>query len=142
MSWTILWPDGSVYQEADRFLRRFEGEPGTRRTYAYLLVDHLRWLEREALAFDWVAWRDLMRYMGLVGADVPMPLGEPWRAGKKPYGKDALSALASVPKSFYLELASTGVNVELGRRLDVVRLPSRVDRDRSLLGPRQGYGPG
>jgi hypothetical protein len=40
-SWTIVWPEGSVHQEADRFLRRHEGS-GTQRTYAYLLVDHLR----------------------------------------------------------------------------------------------------
>jgi hypothetical protein len=31
------------------FLRRYEGEPGIQRTYAYLLVDHLRWLDRETL---------------------------------------------------------------------------------------------
>lgn len=134
VSWTIVWPEGNVYKEADRYLRRFESEPGTQRTYAYLLVDHLRWLEREALTFNSVVLRDLVRYMGLVGAEVPMPLGEPWRTDKKPYGKDALSALASVLKSFYLELASTGIGVELGRQLDVVRLPSKADRDRSLLG--------
>lgn len=49
------------------------------------LVDHLRWLERECLAFDTVQVRDLERYMGIVGAGVRMPLGEPWRVGKRPY---------------------------------------------------------
>ena len=39
--------DASI-AEADRFLREHEGS-GTQRTYAYLLVDHLRWLERECL---------------------------------------------------------------------------------------------
>jgi hypothetical protein len=33
--------------------------------------------------------------MGIVGARVAMPLGEPWRAGKRPYGQDTLSAAAS-----------------------------------------------
>ena len=47
-SFTVVWPDGAVHEDADRFLRRYEGS-GTQRSYAYLLVDHLRWLERECL---------------------------------------------------------------------------------------------
>jgi hypothetical protein len=97
-------------------------------------VDHLRWLERECLAFDTVQLRDLERYMGIVGAEVRMPLGEPWRVGKRPYGRSALSAAASCLKGFYLDRASHGVNVELGETLDGTRLPSRVDRRRSFLG--------
>ena len=85
-SWTIVWPEGTVHAEADRFLRVHDGS-GTQRTYAYLLVDHLRWLERECLALDRVELRDLERYMGIVGAEVRMPLGEPWRVGKRPYGQ-------------------------------------------------------
>jgi hypothetical protein len=45
-SWTIVWPEGAEHREADRFLRRHDGS-GTQRTYAHLLVDHLRWLQRE-----------------------------------------------------------------------------------------------
>ena len=63
-SWTIVWPDSSVssvHEEADRLLRGFAGEPGTQRTYAFLLVDHLRWLEREAVALDAVTLRDPVR---------------------------------------------------------------------------------
>jgi hypothetical protein len=37
---TVVWPEGTVHREADRFLRTLE--TGTERTYAYLLVDHLR----------------------------------------------------------------------------------------------------
>jgi integrase len=133
-SWTIVWPDGVVHAEADGYLRGFEGEPGTQRTYAFLLVDHLRWLEREALSPDSVTLRDLERYMGLVGAEVRMPLGEPWRLGRRPYGRNTLSTAASVLKAFYFELAGSGRNAELGRRLDRSRLPSRADRDRALLG--------
>lgn len=127
-SWTIVWPGGAAHEEADRYLRRYDGEPGTQRTYAFLLVDHLRWLEREALALDAVSLRDLERYMGILGAEVRMPLGEPWRAGRRPYGKNTLSTAASVLKAFYLELAGLGRNAELGRRLNQVRLPSRADR--------------
>lgn len=54
-------------------------------------MDHLRWLERECLAFDKVVLRDLERYMGIVGAEVLMPLGEPWRVGKRPYGRAAVA---------------------------------------------------
>ncbi|WP_224282311.1 tyrosine-type recombinase/integrase [Streptomyces sp. LS1784] len=132
-SWTILWPEGTVHVEADRFLQQYDGS-GTQRTYAYLLVDHLRWLERECLAFSAVQLLDLERYMGIVGAEVRMPLGEPWRVGKRPYGRSALSAAASCVIGFYLHQASLGDNVELGEKLDGTRLPSRVDRRRSLLG--------
>jgi integrase len=132
-SFTIVWPEGTVHEDADRFLREHEGS-GTQRTYAYLLVDHLRWLERECLQPGAVTLRDLERYMGIVGAEVRMPLGEPWRAGKRPYGPAALAAAAACLKGFYLYYAARGVNEELGRRLDKTRLPTRADRSRALLG--------
>ena len=132
-SWTILWPEGTVHAEADRFLRRHDGS-GTQRTYAYLLVDHLRWLDRECLGLDVVTLKDLERYMGIVGAEVRMPLGEPWRAGKRPYGPDALSAAAASLKGFYLHQSSLGINEGLGGQLRGTRLPSRADRARSFLG--------
>ena len=50
-SFTIVWPEGAVHEAADAFLRTHDGS-GTQRTYAFLLVDHLRWLEREALTVD------------------------------------------------------------------------------------------
>jgi integrase len=133
-SWTILWPEGAVHEEADRYLRRFDGEPGTQRTYAYLLVDHLRWLEREAFSLAAVRVRDLQRYMGIVGAEVRMPLGEPWRVGKRPYGNATLGTAASVLKAFYLGLRQGQCSAELQRDLDQVRLPSKADRNRAVLG--------
>ena len=72
--------------------------------------------------------------MGIVGAEVAMPLGEPWRAGKRPYGRDALSVAAACLKGFYLHQASLGVNSDLGGTLSRTRLPSRADRRRSFLG--------
>jgi integrase len=132
-SWTIVWPEGRVHEEADRFLRVHDGS-GTQRTYAYYLVDHLRWLERECLALAAVCLRDLERYMGIVGADVRMPLGEPWREGMRPYGRAALTTAAACLKGFYLHQASLGVNEELGGKLDRTRLPTRADRRRALLG--------
>jgi integrase len=98
------------------------------------LVDHLRWLERECLPLATVGLRDLERYMGLVGAEVCMPLGEPWRVGRRPYGTAALATTAACLKGFYREQASLGVNVALGRELDQARLPTRADRRRALLG--------
>ncbi|MEV1176806.1 tyrosine-type recombinase/integrase [Nonomuraea sp. NPDC049784] len=132
-SWTIVWPEGTVHEEADRFLRVYDGS-GTQRTYAYYLVDHLRWLERECLAFGDVQMRDLERYMGIVGADVHMPLGEPWRDGMRPYGRAALTVAAACLKGFYLHQASLGINAGLGEKLDRTRLPTRADRRRALLG--------
>ncbi|MGA2831145.1 MAG: hypothetical protein ABSF03_34110 [Streptosporangiaceae bacterium] len=132
-SWTIVWPEGTEHPEADRFLRQHEGS-GTQRTYAYLLVDHLRWLERECLEFGSVTLRDLERYMGIVGAEVAMPLGEPWRVGKRPYGRAALSTAAACLKGFYLHQSALGVNSDLGGRLSRGRLPTRADRSRLFLG--------
>ncbi len=132
-SWTIVWPEGRVHGEADRFLRRHDGS-GTQRTYAYLLVDHLRWLDRECLGVEAVTLRDLERYIGIVGAEVAMPLGEPWRVGKRPYGRAALSTAAACLKGFYLHQAALGVNGDLAGKLDRSRLPTRADRSRSFLG--------
>lgn len=132
-SWTIVWPEGTIHVAADGFLRRHDGS-GSQRTYAYILVDHLRWIERECLTLETVGLRDLQRYMGIVGAEVFMPLGEPWRVGKRPYGRAALSNAAACLKGFYLHHASLGVNTELGTTLDKTRLPSRVDRRRAFLG--------
>ena len=70
-----------------------------------------------------------------------MPLGEPWRAGKRPYGQDTLSVAASGLKGFYLHLAALGINRELGGQLARTRLPARVDRDRALLGHLPGELP-
>lgn len=90
----------------DRFLRGYEGS-GTQRTYAYLLLDHLRWLGREALAPETVTLQDLRRYMAALGA--------------------------ACVKGFYLQQALLGVNPELGSQLQLARLPSRADRQRSFL---------
>ena len=132
-SFTVLWPEGAVHEVADRFLRGFEGS-GTQRTYAYLLLDHLRWLEREALTPQTVTLGDLKRYMAALGAAWRGPYGQPWRAGRRPLGQSALSAAASCVKGFYLQQASLGINTELGRQLQQARLPSRADRQRSFLG--------
>jgi len=134
-TYTILWPDGSVDDEADAFLRLFDGK-GTQKTYAYALVDHLRWRAREGLATEAVTLLDLHRYMGAVGALVPMPYGRPWRMPpKRPYGTATLQVAAACLKGFYLhQCALRGVNDELRTALSVSRLPSRADRDRALLG--------
>src|ERR1700677_4931805 len=127
-SWTIVWPGGTVHEEADRFLRVHDGS-GTQRTYAYYLVDHLRWLERECLAVGEVRLRDLERYRGIVGAEVRMPLGEPWRAGKRPYGRAALSAAAARLEGFFLHQASLGVDGDAGdpARAEVAVSPASKD---------------
>ncbi len=107
---------------------------GTDRTYAYLLVDHLRWLESEGVSFESVGFQDLQRYMGAVGAEVPIPFGSPWRVGKKPYGDSALAGAASCMKGFYLHQAGLGFDRELAKELNLRRLPTKADRSRSLLG--------
>ncbi|WP_067510562.1 tyrosine-type recombinase/integrase [Actinoplanes sp. TFC3] len=130
-SFTIVWPEGVVHRPAASFLAGFDGS-GTQRTYAYLLVDHLRWLEREALRLESVTIADLKRYMAAIGARFAGPFGEPWRV--KPLGQSALGTAASCLKGFYLHQCDHGVNVQLGVQLRVSRLPSRADRERALLG--------
>ncbi|MGP4091112.1 tyrosine-type recombinase/integrase [Streptomyces sp. KR55] len=134
-SYAILEPDGSVEEESYGFLAQYEGT-GTQRTYAYYLVDHLRWRVREGLTTKSVTLRDLFRYMGAVGAKVPLPYGQPWRVPpKRPYSESGLGVAAAALKGFYLhQFAANGINAELKEALDVRRLPTRVDRDRALLG--------
>jgi hypothetical protein len=128
-SWTIVWPEGTVHGQADRFLRRHEGS-GTQRTYAYLLVEHLRWLERECLEFAAVTLRDLERYMGIVGAEVAMPLGEPWRVGKRPNGRAALSTAAACLKGFYLRFQDRRLADLEAQLLDQPAQIAKPDLDR------------
>lgn len=134
-TYTILWPDATVDEEADSYLRRYDGK-GTQKTYAYYLVEHLRWRAREGLSTEAITLLDLHRYMGAVGAEVPMPYGLPWRvAPKRPYGTSALQVAAACLKGFYLhQCALRGVNEDLRTALSASRLPSRADRDRALLG--------
>ncbi|MFF8911057.1 hypothetical protein [Streptomyces olivaceoviridis] len=117
-SYTIVRPDGSVHEEADSFLRTYEGR-GTQKTYAYYLVDHLRWRAREKLTTGAVSLHGPLRYMGAVGARVEMPFGEPWRTPpKRPYGSSALQVAASCVKHFYLHQCGLGMNPELRTALD------------------------
>ncbi|QLH27262.1 tyrosine-type recombinase/integrase [Streptomyces sp. Rer75] len=132
VSYTILESDGSVRRLADGFLRSCRG--GTDRTYAYLLVDHLRWLEFEGLAVETVSLQDLKRYMGAVGAEFRGPYGRPWRQGKRPYGQSALDTAAACLKGFYLHAGAHGGSRELAEEFSRTRLPSKADRRRHFLG--------
>jgi len=63
-----------------------------------------------------------------------LPLGEPWRAGKRPHGKNTLPAAAACLKRFYLHRAGLGINRELGGQPARTRLAARADRDRAMPG--------
>ncbi|MFD0719135.1 tyrosine-type recombinase/integrase [Streptomyces globosus] len=135
VSYTILWPDCSVDEEADSYLRVHEGS-GSQKTYAYSLVDHMRWRIQEGLTTKTITFLDLKRYMGAVGAHVPIPFGRPWRVPpQRPYGGSALQVAAACLKGFYLHnCARLGVNDELRAALDANRLPTKADRNRSVVG--------
>ncbi|MEV0150318.1 MULTISPECIES: hypothetical protein [unclassified Nonomuraea] len=131
--YTIVGSDGIVHEAADGLLRLLE--VGTAKTYAYLLVDHLRWLRQEGLSPETVAFRDVCRYMGAVGAEFAGPFGSPWRVNKKPYRQSTLDTAAAALKRFYLFQASTlGINKDLGAVLSGSRLPTKADRQRAFLG--------
>ncbi|GAA2502452.1 hypothetical protein GCM10023100_22550 [Actinocorallia cavernae] len=134
-SYAILWPDYSVDEEAERYLRLYEGS-GSQEPYAYYLVDHLRWRIREGLTTETITMLDLRRYQGAVGAQVAMPYGQPWRVPpKRPYGTSALALSATVLKGFYLHQCVTrGINGQLRAELDVERLPTKADKNRAFLG--------
>ncbi|MGW1658380.1 tyrosine-type recombinase/integrase [Streptomyces atratus] len=134
-SFSILRPDCTADDEAESYLRISEGS-GSQATYAYYLVDHLRWRIREGLTTETTTLQDLQRYQGAVGAQVPMPYGQPWRVPpKRPYGTAALSISATVLKGFYLhQCVKRGINNELREALDMSRLPTQADRKRAFLG--------
>lgn len=132
IAYTIMEPHGPVHRVADSFLRTCD--TGTGRTYAYLLVDHLRWLPYEGLAPETVTLPDLKRYMGAVGAEFPGPFGQPWREGKKPYAQSTLETAAAALKGFYLHQGVLGINEVLAEEFKGTRLPSKADRNRALLG--------
>jgi integrase len=131
-AYTLLLPGGEVHWMADGFLRTREG--GTDRTYAYLLVDHLRWLEFEGLSPETVTLRDLQRYMAAVGAEYAGPFGRPWREGKRAYGQSSLKTTAACLKGFYLYQGSRGIHQELAEAFKRDRLPTKADRRRAFLG--------
>lgn len=122
---------GRVHGRADRYLAGL-GE-GTQRTYAYHLVDHLRWLRATGLCEDRVSIEDLARYMALCGAHHAGPLGIPWRA--TPLSPSALEVRAACLKGYYLDVTDReNVNPVLRSAFSVRRLPTGRDRDRSMLG--------
>jgi integrase len=131
-SWVILdVTAGRVHVRAERFLAPL-GE-GTQRTYAYHLVDHLRWLAATDLSEETVAVEDLKRYMGLCGAGHAGPLGLAWRA--RSLGDAALGVRSACLKGYYLDLtAREGVNELLRGAFAARRAPLGRDRDRSTLG--------
>lgn len=130
--YTVVDADCSVVEEADGFLRTCRA--GTDRTYAYVLVDHLRWLRFAGLDTESVSLEDLRHYMAALGADYPGPFGLPWREGKRPYGHSTLKTAAACLEGFYLHLGTRGVNPALAEALRVTRLPTRADRRRAMLG--------
>jgi len=132
VSYTVVDESCKVVGAADGFLRSCRA--GTNRTYAYLLVDHLRWLRFAGLSVESVVLRDLAHYMAAVGAEYSAPFGLPWRVGKRRYRHSALKTAAACLKGFYLHQATSGVNGALAEGLRVTRLPTRADRGRSMLG--------
>ncbi len=81
---------GSVHSRADKFLSSFC--EGTQRTYAYHLVDHLRWLAANGYREDSITIQDLSRYLALCAHHYG-PLGTPWRA--TPLGESARAVQAT-----------------------------------------------
>ena len=123
--------DRSIHERADRFLAPFD--EGTQRTYAYHLVDHLRWLAGTGLTEDTIQFADLRRYMALRGADHNGPMGVPLH--KRPLGKSALAVAAACLKGYYLDLTTReNVNGTLRAQLTEKRLATGRDREHSALG--------
>ncbi|MFF0050730.1 hypothetical protein [Streptomyces sp. NPDC005498] len=107
VSYTVVDTDCSVMAEADGFLRTCAA--GTDRTYAYVLVDHLRWLRFAGLDTQSVSLEDLRHYMAALGADYRGPFGLPWREGKRPYGHSALKTVAACLKTSDAVYLSSGL---------------------------------
>ncbi len=122
---------GLVHSRSDRFLAPF-GE-GTQRTYAYHLVDHLRWLEAVAVSEEQLTIAELRRYMALCSTEQSGPLGSPWPG--RPLSRSALGVRAACLKGYYLDVTTReDVNAPLRAALSATRLVTARDRDRSVLG--------
>src|SRR5258708_18035946 len=65
VAFTVVDALGRIDRQVDAFLGTHTGS-GTQRTYAYVMVDHLRWLAYESLTPDTISIGDLKRYMGLL----------------------------------------------------------------------------
>jgi integrase len=126
-----------VHARADGWLRGYQ--PGTQRTYAHALVDHLRWLRSVGRTEETVTFADLRRYMALCGATNAGPMGVPWLAS--PLGESALQVRATVLKAYYLHVTTAeDINPQLKEALVVSSLPHRAKRDVRFL-EHLGAGP-
>jgi hypothetical protein len=79
-SHTIVDPANGLHPGADRFLPNYAGK-GTDRTYAHLLVDHLRWLEQEALTPAAAMLDRLVHHVAVVGLSCCATERRPDRGG-------------------------------------------------------------
>lgn len=119
-----------IHARSDRWLKTFS--EGTQRTYAYHLVDHLRWLKAVNTSEETVSVGDLRRYMALCGAEHAGPLGSPWLDA--PLSASALQVRAAVLKGYYLDVTSRErINHELNKQLTATRLPTRSLKDKQFL---------
>lgn len=119
-----------IHARSDRWLRTFS--EGTQRTYAYHLVDHLRWLKAVNASEETVSLEDLRRYMALCGAEHAGPLGSPWLDA--PLSASALQVRAAVLKGYYLDVTSRErINDKLNKQLTETRLPTRALKDKQFL---------
>ena len=108
-----------IHARSDRWLRTFA--EGTQRTYAYHLVDHLRWLKAVNASEEAVGLDDLRRYMALCGAEHAGPLGSPSLSA--PLSAAALQVRAAVLKGYYLDVTSReAINENLKKQLTEARL--------------------
>lgn len=119
-----------IHARSDRWLRTFS--EGTQRTYAYHLVDHLRWLKAVNVSEEAVSLDDLRRYMALCGAEHAGPLGSPWLDA--PLSGAALQVRAAALKGYYLDVTSReNINEGLKTQLTETRLPTRALKDKQFL---------
>ena len=119
-----------IHSRSDRWLRTFS--EGTQRTYAYHLVDHLRWLKAVNASEEAMSLADLRRYMALCGAEHAGPLGSPWL--EAPLSASALQVRAAVLKGYYLDVTSRErINDKLNKQLTETRLPTRALKDKQFL---------
>lgn len=125
-----------IHARSDRWLRTFS--EGTQRTYAYHLVDHLRWLKAVNASEESVSLDDLRRYMALCGAERAGPLGSPWL--DRPLSGAALQVRAAVLKGYYLDVtAREEINETLKKQLTESQLPTRSLKDKQFLAHLSGH---
>lgn len=95
----VFTASGEIHRPSLDVLKRYT--ESSQATYAYALVDHLKWLDVNQLEESAVTLDDLLKYMKALTGSSPGIYGIVWR-DRPPLSLSAAGNVASVVKAYYL----------------------------------------